>query len=87
MDDLVQQQVRSIILTSGTLTPVNSFAEELGISFPVKLENPHVVESHQIWSGVVHAGPDRIALNSVFKNRCSLNPFCTSSKVYGMKAD
>ncbi|KAG1696126.1 Regulator of telomere elongation helicase 1 [Nymphon striatum] len=71
MEDLVHQEVRSIILTSGTLTPLDTFAQELGISFPVQLENPHVVESNQIWSGVVHSGPDRVTLNSTFKNRNS----------------
>lgn len=32
-------QVRSILLTSGTLNPLDSFASELRIPFPVRLEN------------------------------------------------
>ena len=39
--------VRSIVLTSGTLAPLNSFAAELGLPFPIMLENPHVVPSSQ----------------------------------------
>ena len=39
--------VRSIVLTSGTLAPLNSFAAELGLPFPIMLENPHVVPSNQ----------------------------------------
>jgi Rad3-related DNA helicase len=31
--------VRSILLTSGTLSPLDSFAAELRIPFPVRLEN------------------------------------------------
>lgn len=41
-------QVRSILLTSGTLSPLDSFAHELGLAFPVRLENPHVVSKEQV---------------------------------------
>ena len=40
-------QVRSILLTSGTLSPLDSFAHELGLDFPVRLENPHVISREQ----------------------------------------
>lgn len=40
-------QVRSILLTSGTLSPLDSFAGELGLDFPVRLENPHVISKEQ----------------------------------------
>lgn len=41
-------QVRSILLTSGTLSPLDSFAHELGLDFPVRLENPHVISREQV---------------------------------------
>lgn len=34
---------RSVLLTSGTLSPLDSFSGELGLDFHVKLEAPHVV--------------------------------------------
>lgn len=40
--------VRSILLTSGTLAPLGSFAQELQLPFPVKLENPHVIDPQQV---------------------------------------
>ena len=40
--------VRSILLTSGTLSPLGGFAQELQLPFPVQLENPHVVEPKQV---------------------------------------
>jgi hypothetical protein len=43
-------QVRSILLTSGTLSPLASFAAELGLPFPVQLENPHVIHPSQVRS-------------------------------------
>lgn len=50
--------MRCILLTSGTLAPLNSFANELGISFPIRLENPHVITKPQVWAGVIRSGPE-----------------------------
>uniref|UniRef100_A0A670Z4X6 Regulator of telomere elongation helicase 1 n=1 Tax=Pseudonaja textilis TaxID=8673 RepID=A0A670Z4X6_PSETE len=50
MQELVRQGVRSIILTSGTLSPLSTFALEMQIPFPVSLENPHVIDEHQIFN-------------------------------------
>ena len=61
--------VRCMVLTSGTLSPLNSFAYELGMPFPVRLENPHVIEASQIFVGVLSKGPAGHSLNSSFRNR------------------
>ncbi|XP_077316544.1 regulator of telomere elongation helicase 1 [Lithobates pipiens] len=71
MHDLVRQGVRSIILTSGTLCPLSSFTMEMQIPFQVSLENPHVIEKHQIWVGVVPQGPDGAKLSSAYDRRFS----------------
>ncbi|XP_010249778.1 PREDICTED: regulator of telomere elongation helicase 1 isoform X2 [Nelumbo nucifera] len=65
--------VGSIILTSGTLSPLDSFAQELKLEFPVRLENPHVISSNQIWAGIVPNGPSGCAFNSSYRNRDSLD--------------
>ncbi|KAL5824826.1 hypothetical protein ACOSQ3_020889 [Xanthoceras sorbifolium] len=72
MQEFYGMGVGSIILTSGTLSPMDSFAQELKIDFPVRLENPHVISSNQIWAGVVPAGPSGYSLNSSYRNRDSL---------------
>ena len=41
-------QVGSILLTSGTLSPLDSFAHELALPFEVRLENPHVIDKEQV---------------------------------------
>lgn len=41
-------QVRSIIVTSGTLSPLSSFANELRLPFEVQVENPHVIGPEQV---------------------------------------
>ena len=56
--------MRCAILTSGTLSPLASFAEELRLGPVLTLENPHVVDASQVWLGVVPAGPAGHALNS-----------------------
>jgi len=61
--------VRSIVLTSGTLSPMDSYAAELQTPFPVRLENPHVVDSSQLIVGVVPRGPMRHPLNSSYAHR------------------
>ncbi|KAG7264351.1 hypothetical protein CRUP_020876 [Coryphaenoides rupestris] len=53
MQDLVRQGVRSIILTSGTLSPLLSFTAEMQIPFPVTLENTHVIQRDQIFVSVL----------------------------------
>ncbi|KAE8724273.1 heat shock 70 kDa protein 14-like [Hibiscus syriacus] len=71
MQSFTEMGVGSIILTSGTLSPLGSFAQELKLDFPVQLENPHVISSNQIWAGVVSLGPSGHPFNSSFRNRDS----------------
>ncbi|XP_026543846.1 regulator of telomere elongation helicase 1 [Notechis scutatus] len=69
MQELVRQGVRSIILTSGTLSPLSTFALEMQIPFPVHLENPHVIDEHQICVGIITKGPDGALLSSTYERR------------------
>jgi hypothetical protein len=61
--------VRCVLLTSGTLSPMDSFAHELQLKFPVVLENPHVISPEQVWVGVIEKGPAGHKLNSTYGNR------------------
>ncbi|KAA8541819.1 hypothetical protein F0562_022971 [Nyssa sinensis] len=72
MEEFSRLGVGSIILTSGTLSPMDSFALEFKLEFPVRLENPHVISANQIWAGVVPAGPSGFSFNSSFRNRDTL---------------
>uniref|UniRef100_A0A8C9TRX0 Regulator of telomere elongation helicase 1 n=1 Tax=Scleropages formosus TaxID=113540 RepID=A0A8C9TRX0_SCLFO len=74
MQELVRQGVRSIILTSGTLSPLGSFTAEMQIPFPVSLENPHVIQRDQIFVSVIDKGPDNIQLSSYMNNCFSSSP-------------
>ena len=52
MQALSRHKIRSFLLTSGTLSPLSSFAAELQLNFPITLENPHVIEASQVLSGI-----------------------------------
>lgn len=69
MKQLLEQNVRSIILTSGTLAPLKPLISELGIPVGVQLENPHIVKSNQICVKIISQGPDGTQLNSNYQNR------------------
>nr|XP_021528107.1 regulator of telomere elongation helicase 1 [Aotus nancymaae] len=83
MRELVRQGVRTLILTSGTLAPVSSFALEMQIPFPVCLENPHIINKQQIWVGVVPRGPDGVQLSSAFDRRFSEECLSSLGKALG----
>ena len=69
MNELINEGARSIILASGTLAPHDSFEAEMKISFPLKLENGHVIKNHQILFRSIHKGPSNVILNSKFSNK------------------
>lgn len=69
MRELMIQGIRSLILTSGTLSPLSSFKQELAIPFTIELENSHVIDKHQVLVAVIPQGPDGKRLNSSYQYR------------------
>lgn len=69
MRQIVELGVHSIILTSGTLSPLQPFITELGIPIEVQLENPHIVKPDQVCVGILSQGPDGHQLNSSYNTR------------------
>ncbi|KAM6242291.1 Fanconi anemia group J protein isoform 2-T4 [Porphyrio hochstetteri] len=60
--------VRTIVLTSGTLSPMDSFSSELGVKFSIQLEANHVIRNSQVWVGTVGAGPNGRTLRATFQH-------------------
>ncbi|CAI9786498.1 unnamed protein product [Fraxinus pennsylvanica] len=59
---------QSVILTSGTLSPLNTFSSELGVQFGTCLEAPHVIDvDSQVWASVISNGPGNYPLNASYK--------------------
>jgi hypothetical protein len=69
MQNLMECGTRTIILASGTLSPLASFASEMGIKFQHQLENTHVISPSQIFVAVVPKG--RNALLTCSSRSCS----------------
>ncbi|TKY57576.1 Fanconi anemia group J protein-like [Spatholobus suberectus] len=58
----------SVILTSGTLSPMASFSSELGVHFETSLEAPHVIDvDSQVWPAIISTGPGNYPLNASYK--------------------
>jgi len=69
MNELAALNVRSILVTSGTLSPLPSYSLELGLPFPHTLENAHIIGSDQISVRVVGKGVSGKSLTSTYKRR------------------
>ncbi|XP_027282177.1 Fanconi anemia group J protein isoform X2 [Cricetulus griseus] len=64
----INDKVRTIVLTSGTLSPLKSFSSELGVTFNIQLEANHVVSNSQVWVGTVGSGPQGRNLCATFQH-------------------
>ena len=69
---LSENNIRAVLLASGTLSPFESIENELGMDFPIKLENSHVISKENVWVSVLSASATGIKLNSSHKT--SKNP-------------
>lgn len=59
---------RSIVLTSGTLSPLATFPSELATEFRHQLQASHCIDlSSQVWAGVLGRGANGERLNGSFK--------------------
>jgi regulator of telomere elongation helicase 1 len=65
--------LHSVLLTSGTLSPLDQFAAELGMEFYVQLKGSHVIQPDQVLGGVLCRGPSAEKLNGGFAFRSSVD--------------
>ena len=62
-------KAHSVVLTSGTLAPLDSFSSELGTIFQVSLEAPHVVNmKKQVFAGVIATTPQGQPLLATYQH-------------------
>ena len=67
---LIDKGVYAIILTSGTLTPFNSWGSELRIPFMTQLNNGHVIDiQNSLVAGIVARGSKGIDFDFSYANR------------------
>ena len=58
-----------MLLTSGTLSPMESFQQELLMDFPIRIENKHVIKAAQAKISVVPSGVMGTPFNFSHKHR------------------
>eukprot|EP00042_Codosiga_hollandica_P039650 m.334192 g.334192 ORF g.334192 m.334192 type:complete len:1204 (-) comp55663_c0_seq1:121-3732(-) len=56
----------SVILASGTLSPMESFASELGVDFPIRMEGSHVIDPCQILVQTIGRNPEGQEITATF---------------------
>ena len=65
----ISEQAHSVILSSGTLSPLDSFAYELGTEFPIKLSTNHIIQQNQVEAFTIQKSIDgSIKLSSSNEN-------------------
>eukprot|EP00041_Stephanoeca_diplocostata_P028303 m.798483 g.798483 ORF g.798483 m.798483 type:complete len:1269 (+) comp23350_c0_seq2:179-3985(+) len=70
--DAMAKHARSVVLTSGTLSPLNTFSSELGAQFHHKVEANHVIDASQVWVGTLSTGMSNRKLEVTYANTDSL---------------
>lgn len=63
------KNVRSFLLASGTLSPMDVFQSDMVVPFNSVIENPHVIKRDQVWIGAIKTGNTGVSLNSNYENR------------------
>ena len=61
--------ITSIIMTSGTLSPLESFESELETKFDIKLINKHVIQTEQVKMMVLDKGANWNQFRFTFEDR------------------
>lgn len=64
----VRDQAWSIIVASGTLSPLESLKTELGTTFGCTFEGMHVIRQEQIYATIVSRGPSGLDMNCSYKD-------------------
>lgn len=67
----IQEAVHALILTSGTLSPIDHFAAELNIKCDIQLKGSHVIDKQQLMASILCKGPSGEKLNGSFACRSS----------------
>ena len=63
----------SVLLASGTLSPLETFEAELGVEFKHKVEANHVIRPEQVFCRHISTGPSDSPIRAVYSNRDNEN--------------
>ncbi len=84
----LKDSLHSVVLTSGTLSPMASFSTELDVRFPLQLEASHVIDRRQVWIGTLGRGPTGHSLNATFRSAETFGfQVCVDAGFYGLNSN
>ncbi|OHT12535.1 brca1 interacting protein C-terminal helicase 1 brip1 [Tritrichomonas foetus] len=63
----ISRETHSLILASGTLSPLSTFASELGTKFPIQISANHIIGPDQLQSYIVTHALDGTPFNSSYQ--------------------
>ncbi|CAN7938560.1 unnamed protein product [Ixodes hexagonus] len=63
----IKDKVHSLIVASGTLSPMESFESELDMPFKSQLQAKHVIPPDGVWIGGIACGPSKQKLTANFR--------------------
>jgi fanconi anemia group J protein len=70
----LSRRARSVIVTSGTLSPIDSFSGELGTEFAAAKSLPHVINVRkQLFASVVAMGPRNVVMDATYRGSSSFD--------------
>jgi Fanconi anemia group J protein len=69
----IHEQCWSVVVASGTLSPIESLKTELGCNFAQVFEGSHVISEDRIFASIVSTGPNGIDLNCSYANSLRLD--------------
>lgn len=69
MKYLFQKEIRCVILTSGTLAPLEPLISAMEIPSPLRLSNPHIIQPDQVFVRMIDTGVGNVKLNFNYYNR------------------
>lgn len=60
-------ECRTVVLASGTLTPMDSLKTELGTDFKMQMEGEQVIAKERIFASVLSTGPSGLGLSATYR--------------------
>lgn len=64
----IADEVNSIVMSSGTLAPLDCLGSELGTKFSVSISAPHVINQNQLAAFTLNQGIDNVKMLSTYKS-------------------
>ena len=74
--NIMDEKLHTIIITSGTLSPIDGMESELKCSFEVKLEGTHVIDKNQVHFGIltssIYDKKEEFLFNAINRNNTEM---------------